>query len=146
MWIIILTLSILSLLRFFLPLDLSGGHTAEMLRLLEDLNEKAYTPIVFVLAESDATSLNTFNSSIHKEKWSNHRFVKIPRSREVRVIVKMLHAQASHSPIIPCKVGQSWFSSFFTSIYALIFSFYLVWKENPDLIISNGVSKHIQIV
>ena len=34
----------------------SGGHTAEMLTLIEKLDAKRYSPLLFVVAKSDSTS------------------------------------------------------------------------------------------
>jgi hypothetical protein len=36
------------------------------------------------------------------------------------------------------QVGQSYITSFFTTIWAILFSFKLVWSYQPDIILANG--------
>eukprot|EP01095_Lingulamoeba_sp_RSL-Kostka_P010327 TRINITY_DN369_c0_g2_i1.p1 TRINITY_DN369_c0_g2~~TRINITY_DN369_c0_g2_i1.p1 ORF type:complete len:233 (+),score=28.35 TRINITY_DN369_c0_g2_i1:41-739(+) len=110
----------------------SGGHTAEMFRLLRGFPIKTnYTPRTYVIAKTDNHSkqkANTFeetNVEINKnnvqeeeeEGEGDYSFIVIPRSREV---------------------GQSYFSSIFTTLYSCIFSFISVFRIIPDIIICNG--------
>lgn len=96
-----------------------------MLRLIEDLNEKSYNPVSFVIAESDQTSESFFKSSAHTSKWRNQRFITIPRSREV---------------------GQSWITTIWTTFLSFLFAFSIVWNKSPQLIISNGPGTAVPII
>lgn len=101
----------------------SGGHTTEILRLVGSLSS-AYSPRHYVIAESDEMSAKKIhsleltrapnNSTTEHTAYYLHR---IPRSREVR---------------------QSWLSSVFTTLYSMWFSFPLVHRIKPDLVLCNG--------
>nr|XP_016924103.1 UDP-N-acetylglucosamine transferase subunit ALG14 homolog [Drosophila suzukii] len=100
----------------------SGGHTAEMCRLTQALLKQQnsqqvekYQPLRLILASSDSTSERQFRQALPLE--SQAEFVKVPRSRSV---------------------GQSWLSTIFTSLWALLWSCYLVWRDRPQLILCNG--------
>ncbi|KAJ3433892.1 glycosyl transferase-related [Anaeramoeba flamelloides] len=101
----------------------SGGHTAEMLKLLETLfiGEKRNYKITFVIASSDKNSQHKAKafSTKFKEKFGidDIKVHLVPRSR---------------------KVGQSYLSSIFTTLYASFFSFKIVVLENPKLVLCNG--------
>ena len=100
----------------------SGGHTTEMLELMKKLDPVRYKPMVLVVASTDATSLKRVQAYPHplpiqnKDHLIETRYItngiineqqvyRIPRSREV---------------------GQSYFSSIFTTSYSFIFAFWLV--------------------
>ena len=85
----------------------SGGHTTELLRLI---NSWPGT-VCAVHASSDEHSKLHFHS-----KFSGLLF-EIPRSRSV---------------------GQSYFTSIFTTVYSFFPACWLVFRTEPDLIISNG--------
>ncbi|KAM7390899.1 hypothetical protein PAMA_008887 [Pampus argenteus] len=98
----------------------SGGHTTEILRLMESLSA-AYTPRHYVIADTDRMSeekICTFESSKqHSDsqtcstvcQFTIHR---IPRSREVH---------------------QSWSSSVLSTLSALCYSLPLVFRLRPDM-------------
>ncbi|EDW55388.1 GM19571 [Drosophila sechellia] len=101
----------------------SGGHTAEMCRLTQALLQQTdieqtekYQPIRLILANSDSTSERQFRQ-IMPQAAQSAEIAKVPRSRNV---------------------GQSWLSSIFTSLWALLWSCYLVWRDRPQLILCNG--------
>ncbi|EDV47010.1 UDP-N-acetylglucosamine transferase subunit ALG14 homolog [Drosophila erecta] len=101
----------------------SGGHTAEMCRLTQALLQQAdieqtkkYQPIRLILASSDSTSERQFRQALPQAS-QKAEFVKVPRSRNV---------------------GQSWLTSIFTSLWALLWSCYMVWRDRPQLILCNG--------
>lgn len=108
----------------------SGGHTTEILRLVGSLSS-AYSPRHYVIAESDEMSAKKIrsleltraqnNSTTEHTTYYLHR---IPRSREVR---------------------QSWLSSVFTTLYSMWFSFPLVHRIKPDLVLCNGPGTCIPI-
>ncbi|XP_028825493.1 UDP-N-acetylglucosamine transferase subunit ALG14 [Denticeps clupeoides] len=95
----------------------SGGHTAEILRLVASLSQ-SYSPRHYVLADTDRMSeekIHTFESS--REEKSVFTIHRIPRSREVR---------------------QSWSSSVISTLYALLYSIPLVFRLRPDVVLCNG--------
>ncbi|XP_041133354.1 UDP-N-acetylglucosamine transferase subunit ALG14 homolog isoform X2 [Polyodon spathula] len=103
----------------------SGGHTTEILRLMESLS-RSYSPRHYVIADTDKMSedkIRTLENS-QKEKGTTRQFTiqRIPRSREVQ---------------------QSWSSSVLTTLYSLLYSVPLVFKLKPDLM--NLTGKHLQL-
>ena len=104
----------------------SGGHTTEMLHMLRHLNPENYTPLIYVVATTDSTSLRRFDALI---KEGHHRkpdhIYKIPRSREV---------------------GQSYISSIGTTLYSLIHAVLLILRIRPGLVIANGPGTCLPIV
>lgn len=97
----------------------SGGHTAEMIKLITKLSTNVYAPRHYVLADSDFHS----ESRVRKELMrgdDNHRstrFWTIPRSREV---------------------GQSWISTPWTSAWAFFACLKLIGQIQPDVVLCNG--------
>ncbi|TDG97028.1 hypothetical protein EPR50_G00220500 [Perca flavescens] len=97
----------------------SGGHTTEILRLMESLSA-AYTPRHYVIADTDRMSeekICTFESSRHFDSESQFTICRIPRSREVH---------------------QSWASSVLSTLDALRYSLPLVFRLRPDMVLCNG--------
>ncbi|XP_044196416.1 UDP-N-acetylglucosamine transferase subunit ALG14 homolog [Thunnus albacares] len=98
----------------------SGGHTTEILRLMESLSA-AYTPRHYVIAETDRMSeekICTFeNSKQHSDSKSQFTIYRIPRSREVH---------------------QSWSSSVLSTLSATCYSLPLVFRLRPDMVLCNG--------
>ncbi|KAL6754682.1 oligosaccharide biosynthesis protein Alg14 like-domain-containing protein [Haematococcus lacustris] len=99
----------------------SGGHTAEMLRLVAALDKSTYAPRVYVTATNDTMS---GNKAMEAEKAyqlegpaKECELYAIPRSREV---------------------GQSYFTSVFTSLNSCLYAASLVWQTSPDIVIVNG--------
>lgn len=101
----------------------SGGHTTEILRLLQHLSS-AYSPRHYIIADTDEMSAQKISSFELKRadrdpstmfpKYCIHR---IPRSREVQ---------------------QSWLSTVLTTLYASWLSFPLTYQVKPDLVLCNG--------
>ncbi|XP_060949775.1 UDP-N-acetylglucosamine transferase subunit ALG14 homolog [Limanda limanda] len=97
----------------------SGGHTTEILRLMESLSA-AYTPRHYVIANTDQMSeekICSFESSTHSDSGSQFTISRIPRSREVH---------------------QSWSSSVGSTLNALQYSLPLVFRLRPDIVLCNG--------
>jgi beta-1,4-N-acetylglucosaminyltransferase len=93
----------------------SGGHTTEMLQLLQPLNPQQYTPLTFIVAKTDTTSLSRV--AARKEGRTADHVHHIPRSREV---------------------GQSYITSIATTLWSLIYTLGLVIKLRPGLLLCNG--------
>ena len=111
----------------------SGGHTAEMFALLRALPPSRYAPRVYVLADTDTTSavkvdaheaaigarlaLDETVDDAALELMSDHALIRIPRSREV---------------------GQRYVTSAFSTARATIHAVGSVWREKPDVVLTNG--------
>ncbi|KAF7213578.1 UDP-N-acetylglucosamine transferase subunit ALG14 [Nothobranchius furzeri] len=95
----------------------SGGHTTEILRLMEHLSA-AYSPRHYVVADTDRMSVEkicTFEGCDPSP--SQFTVCRIPRSREV---------------------NQSWASSAVSTLKALQYSIPLVFRLRPDMVLCNG--------
>lgn len=95
----------------------SGGHTKEMLTMLRGLDASRYRPAVFVRAASDTRSEGMVKSSASTLTIKPDAMLTVPRSRSV---------------------GQSWLTTPFTTLYALVASVALVLRQQPDVILCNG--------
>ncbi|XP_035904385.1 UDP-N-acetylglucosamine transferase subunit ALG14 homolog [Anopheles stephensi] len=99
----------------------SGGHTAEMLRIVERLDGERYAPRQYVIASTDKNSVvKVLESEIHRQpdpEKQTYEIITIPRSRAVH---------------------QSYVSSIATTVLALINCVPLVLKARPELILTNG--------
>ena len=84
----------------------TGGHTIEMVNLIKDLNKKLFTPIIFI-----------FTDEFCRETVIEHYGPQVcPFFRSV------LYETFSHITRARA-VGQSWFTSIFTTFYSLIIAF-----------------------
>ncbi|XP_071455443.1 UDP-N-acetylglucosamine transferase subunit ALG14 [Hetaerina americana] len=99
----------------------SGGHTAEMLRLVKNINLLNYNPRLYVIASTDKGSeakVMSLESETGRSKESgSYDIIKIPRSRHV---------------------SQSYLSSVFSTLYSVLHCIPLVYREKPELILCNG--------
>mmetsp|Transcript_2281 Transcript_2281/g.5378 ORF Transcript_2281/g.5378 Transcript_2281/m.5378 type:complete len:228 (+) Transcript_2281:157-840(+) len=101
----------------------SGGHTAEMLTLVENLNLSGYQPRCYVVSATDTHSAKKAIDLEKKVSQANGGFraavdiATIPRSREV---------------------GQSYITSVWTTAWACAWAFALVCQHRPHLVVANG--------
>ncbi|KAL6431739.1 hypothetical protein ACFW04_007339 [Cataglyphis niger] len=93
----------------------SGGHTAEMLRIVKHLNFENYTPRVYVRAWTDKLSAEKVREL--EDGNEDYKIVEAYRSREVR---------------------QSYLTSIWTTLFATLNCLPILWRENPELILCNG--------
>ncbi|XP_048395258.1 UDP-N-acetylglucosamine transferase subunit ALG14 homolog isoform X1 [Stegostoma tigrinum] len=98
----------------------SGGHTTEILRLMDSLSA-SYAPRHYIIANTDRMSeekVRILEASRTKGNTDpQHTIHWIPRSREV------------------C---QSWTSSVISTVYSLLYSIPLVFQLKPDVVLCNG--------
>uniref|UniRef100_A0A0N5AD54 UDP-N-acetylglucosamine transferase subunit ALG14 n=1 Tax=Syphacia muris TaxID=451379 RepID=A0A0N5AD54_9BILA len=95
----------------------SGGHTTEMLSLLEELSPK-YTPRLYIVSKSDILSLKKVTvREMEQRKDGTFNFVYISRSREVL---------------------QSYITSIFTTLKAFLECLWIARTRTFDLLICNG--------
>ncbi|VDL19301.1 unnamed protein product [Hymenolepis diminuta] len=100
-------------------LSILGGHTAELLSYVR-LLPQSYTPRIYVSASTDSLSGKKAIELESKDKKNDvcrYLIEELPRAREI---------------------GQSFFSSFFTTSCALISAVVLVLKHQPQLVLCNG--------
>ncbi|EAT45995.1 AAEL002805-PA [Aedes aegypti] len=99
----------------------SGGHTAEMLQIVEQLDFAKYAPREYVIAEADKTSVvKVIDVEVRREPdlaKQQYEIVTITRSRHVH---------------------QGYISSIFTTLMAVANSIPVVLRSRPDLILTNG--------
>lgn len=97
----------------------SGGHTAEMMAIVKQLNKKNYSPRYYVLASTDTTSKTKVLDMEEPTSSSKHDYeiVRIKRSRHV---------------------GQSYITSVLTTLQSIWECIPLVYRLQPDLILCNG--------
>lgn len=93
----------------------SGGHTAEMLRIVKHLDCKNYSPRVYIHAQTDKLSVEKVKALESGNK--DYTILEIYRSREVR---------------------QSYFTSIWTTVLATLNCLPIVWREDPELVLCNG--------
>ena len=102
----------------------SGGHTTEMTNLLKQLNPDLFNDRFYIVAETDKLGVDKvmeaekeLHSKKQNEKKDLFEVVRIPRSREV---------------------GQSYVSSIFTTLWAILMSIKEIWRIKPDIVLCNG--------
>ncbi|XP_055912132.1 UDP-N-acetylglucosamine transferase subunit ALG14 homolog [Eupeodes corollae] len=95
----------------------SGGHTAEMCEIIKALfDDLPQNPdCYFVVAKTDTTSRRQIEETLDTK--IKPQFVEIPRSRQV---------------------NQSYFTSIFTTLWALLYSFYILQRDQPRMVLCNG--------
>ncbi|CAF1403216.1 unnamed protein product [Adineta steineri] len=102
----------------------SGGHTTEMFRLLSGTDLNIYKPRYYTIATTDKMSAKKMNEfELNTLKDMNVSFIN--RSRHV---------------------GQSYFSSIFTTLWAFFTVIPIVYRIRPKLILVNGPGTCIPIV
>lgn len=92
----------------------SGGHTAEMMHLMNKIDKSKFIPRMYVLADTDTTSRSRVESDESDRNWT---IVNIPRSRHV---------------------NQSYLTSIVSTIYSIAMTVPTVLKFNPDVVLCNG--------
>lgn len=98
----------------------SGGHTAEMLMLLSNMNLAKHEPRCYVVAETDGMSAQKAirqEQRLRGEQDRKYNVCTIPRSREV---------------------GQSYITSVWTTLVSLAAAVAMVYQEKPALLLVNG--------
>lgn len=104
----------------------SGGHTAEMLKMIQGIDYNKYRPRIYAMASNDITSEMRIISHEYAIDQDNGDYVvmKIPRSRNV---------------------GQSYLTSVLTTVYSIFLCIPQMIYYNPKLILCNGPGTCIPI-
>lgn len=99
----------------------SGGHTTEMLMLVQTLDFDRYSPRYYIMANTDHISSCKIHAvektKSNAQESTDYKIIEIPRSRHVK---------------------QSYFTSIFTTLYSVVYSIPVVCRIRPDLILCNG--------
>jgi beta-1,4-N-acetylglucosaminyltransferase len=91
----------------------SGGHTGELLIMISKLNLRKFEKVYFVVSHNDTSSENKARETLDIND-KKVEFLRIYRSRNV---------------------GQSYFSSIFTTLWALLHAVYIMLKTRPSMVI-----------
>ncbi|VDM30672.1 unnamed protein product [Hydatigera taeniaeformis] len=94
----------------------SGGHTTELMSYVR-LLPPAYSPRIYIVASNDKLSRDKAMELETARHNNDFLIEKLPRSREV---------------------GQPYFTSIFTTCYAIVIATFLVLKHRPRLVLCNG--------
>jgi len=145
----------------------SGGHTTEMIRLLQELDPCTYTPVVYVLAESDTTSIERLQKYIKEEEDDggddSNDENKQKRSSSSRWIGRYpIEKSSNHSSSIDSskqstvasvyrlprarEVHQSYYTSILTTIHSFLQTLILLNKVQPELLLTNGPGTCIPVI
>lgn len=100
----------------------SGGHTSEMLSMMRCLSKEIYTPVHYVISKTDTNSVKHLDTPENKREERTIDYIS--RSREV---------------------GQSYFSSIFTTLYSFIDGLKVIRRYKPELLLVNGPGVSISI-
>eukprot|EP00574_Skeletonema_japonicum_P001918 CAMPEP_0201740714 /NCGR_PEP_ID=MMETSP0593-20130828/46445_1 /ASSEMBLY_ACC=CAM_ASM_000672 /TAXON_ID=267983 /ORGANISM="Skeletonema japonicum, Strain CCMP2506" /LENGTH=304 /DNA_ID=CAMNT_0048235035 /DNA_START=17 /DNA_END=931 /DNA_ORIENTATION=- len=141
----------------------SGGHTTEMIQLLQELDPKIYAPIVYIVAKSDVTSIprlqryilsngtkdgkdcyqqwegrypQSVNNAIKSSSDDDDGATTTPQAQQAQVYT-LPRAREVH---------QSYISSIFTTLYSTYKTAQLLWRIQPHLIVTNGPGTCVPIV
>lgn len=102
----------------------SGGHTAEMMNIISELQKDRFTPRYYVAALTDNMSLEkaqvyekSLIQGVGEKIIVNAQFMQIYRSREV---------------------GQSYITSIATTLLAILHAMWLIIRIRPQVIFCNG--------
>ena len=136
----------------------SGGHTTEMIHLLEQLDTDTYSPFVYIVANSDNTSIarlkqyigevqssNEINSAAVTTK-TNRWKGRYPLENESLCQNNTVAGTTSALPDMasvrrlprPREVHQSYISSIVPTLRSVFYTYYILQREKPDLILTNG--------
>jgi len=109
----------------------SGGHTAEMLALLDALDARKYAPRVYVVANTDDKSeakALAFERRVRGGGATTTTGVDVHRVRRSR------------------EVGQSWMTSAASTASACVDAVRVIHRTKPDIILCNGPGTCVPIV
>lgn len=95
----------------------SGGHTTELIRIVQNLEPTKYEPRLYIVAENDFSSEVKIHKAEKSEINKTYVICKIPRSRNV---------------------NQSYFSSVFSTLHATLYTVPVVYNFKPNIILCNG--------
>jgi len=102
----------------------SGGHTTEMIRLVQGLDPDKYEPLIFAIGHTDVTSQGKVRAA-NLPLEPRARWLRIYRNREVK---------------------QSWITTLATALWSLVQALYVMWRHRPQLLVCNGPGTCVSLV
>ncbi|KAL7531962.1 hypothetical protein ACHAWF_003972 [Thalassiosira exigua] len=138
----------------------SGGHTAEMMRLLAELDPCRYAPIVYAVAETDATSVPRLRDHVRKEErrdagggrgagaWRGRFPVEEREGERAADGGGFGRVEAATVRRLPRarEVHQSYASSAFATLRSFLAAIVLLWDVRPDLVLANGPGTCVPVI
>ena len=118
----------------------SGGHTTEMLLMLQTLNPQNYGALHFIVGHSDTWSLTKMNDFLQTQ--AKHRPLTPNQKLEVG---KPINNMQIHKVFRSREVKQSYITSVATTLWAIAHAFLIVARTRPDLIVTNGPGTAVPI-
>lgn len=118
----------------------SGGHTTEMLLLLQNVDVQAFQRIYYV-SSGDTLSIRharDYESRLMHGAVFSQSDVSKSAGVEANTLIRTLPRAR--------RVGQSWFSTVFTTTRSLASAVQYVYKDQPDLVICNGPGTCVMLV
>ena len=124
----------------------SGGHTTEMIHLLEGLDPRIYDPIIYAAACSDKTSIPRLENYVNHDT-TGRWFRRIPRESSNQKRDSKI-AECANVYRIPRarEVGQSYITSIFTTLHAFIQTLWLILTVKPELVLANGPGTCVPLI
>ncbi|KAJ4766590.1 UDP-N-acetylglucosamine transferase subunit ALG14-like protein [Rhynchospora pubera] len=104
----------------------SGGHTAEMLSIVNVPQKDKYAPRSYVAALTDGMSLQ--KAQVYEESLLNSEN-NVEKKREGAQFMQIYRSR---------EVGQSYITSIGTTVVAIIHAMWIVLKLRPQVILCNG--------
>lgn len=144
----------------------SGGHTTEMIHLLEQLDTKLYFPVVYIVADSDNTSIARLKQYIDEtrgdgsknkgktcvDRWEG-RYPIENDTQFQNESAKNIHSESVTQKMgkvyrlpRPREVHQSYISSILPTLRSMYHTLYLLRNETPDLILANGPGMCVPLI
>jgi beta-1,4-N-acetylglucosaminyltransferase len=102
----------------------SGGHTTEMLMMLDELEPDKYARVYFVIARSDKFSLKKITDFL-KTHAKCKRDISNPKQMGNMEIIYLYRSR---------EVKQSYFTSIFTTLIGLVHACFIVVRTRPDIV------------
>ncbi|KAL7533451.1 hypothetical protein ACHAXR_005240 [Thalassiosira sp. AJA248-18] len=133
-----------------------------MIRLLQELDARRYTPVVYVVADSDTTSIPRLQRYIREGDSNGKKGGRVvwegryPAEEENCSSADTTECNKSKNCTAPAavvhrlprarEVHQSYLSSIFTTLHSFIQTLLLLWKVRPELILANGPGTCVPVI
>ena len=133
----------------------SGGHTTEMLQLLQELDTKRYAPVIYVVADSDTTSIPRLQKYIREGNTQNGKRLswdgRYPVEKKNDAVAAKENGNEHNGATVyrlprAREVHQSYLSSIPTTLHALLQTIMLMWKVRPELVLANGPGTCVPVI
>ena len=133
----------------------SGGHTTEMLQLLEELDTERYAPVIYVVADSDTTSIPRLQKYIREGNTQNGKRLswdgRYPVEKKNDAVAAKENGNEHNGATVyrlprAREVHQSYLSSIPTTLHALLQTIMIMWKVRPELVLANGPGTCVPVI